>query len=80
MGIETGRLGPDPHERVVHDVLGQCPLANQAQGHGQQAPALALIQTLQRLTIATSTLLQGDFVIEWIFRQGHERPPWQVEE
>lgn len=78
--IETGSTGPDSHKGVVHNVLGQGPVANYAQSNRQQASALMFIQTMQGFAVAAGTPLQGNFMIEWIFRQRQERPPWQVEE
>lgn len=78
--IETGSTGPDSHKGVMDNVLGQGSIANYAQGNRQQASAFVQIQPVQGFAVAAGTPLQGEFMVEWSFRQRQVRPPWHVEE
>lgn len=48
----------------MHDVLGQCPVANQSHDHAEQPSAFLFIKTLQSLSLTASAGVQRAFVIK----------------
>jgi len=69
--VETARAAPDAQERVVQDVLGGGPVADDAQGDAEEVPALVLVEEAQSLAIAGGAGAQRGVVVDERGRGGH---------
>ena len=62
--VEAGGAVPQIEEGVMQDVLGQCAITHDAQGHPQQIAALVFVKRLQCTALAARAGQQGGFMIE----------------